>query len=98
MKLRYLVVVASLFVLSGCGVKYCAREQPYQTAQSIPPIVGAGDLKIPTPPTALRIPESKGGQELSYGYAVPDPKKPGKTEIRCLDHPPEMPPSSEATK
>ena len=84
--------------LAGCaGNASCSRVQAYESARSVPPIQGVGDLKIPESATAMKVPVAVGGPDVPFGVKIQDPKKPGKTHYQCLDQPPEMPalPASE---
>ncbi len=93
---RYTIKKAGLLTLalsslvSGCAVNsYCAGPQPYETAASITPIVAPEGMRIPTPTTALKVPEAK-TESVTYGFLAPDPSKPGKKRLLCLDQPPAL--------
>ncbi len=95
---RIVLTLIGATVLAACSnTRYCARPQPYENATSIPPIVAPEGLKIPTPSTALIVPEAQ-GDALTYGYLSPDPAQPGKRRIQCLDQPPPIPPLADAAK
>jgi uncharacterized lipoprotein len=95
---RPLALIAAVAVLSGCSsTSYCAKPQPYENALSIPPIVVPEGMTLPAPSTALKVPETK-AQSLTYGFYAPDPANKNKKRIYCLDQPPPIPPSSDATK
>ena len=75
---------------AGCTTNsYCKSPQPYENAVSIPPIKAPEGLSIQSPSTALKVPEVK-VDSVTFGYYVPDPKKPGETQLRCLDQPPAL--------
>ncbi len=88
---RHLVAVAALAMLAattGCTTNaYCKSPQPYENAVSIPPIKAPEGLSIQSPSTALKVPDVK-VDSVTFGYYTPDPDKPGKTRLHCLDHPP----------
>lgn len=82
---------------TGCTTNaYCKSAQPYENAVSIPPIKAPDGLNIQSPSTALKVPDVK-VDSVTFGYYVPDPDKPGKTQLRCLDHPPVLVLAPEAT-
>lgn len=96
--LRSLLMIGTAIALSACQAnRYCARPQAYESAPSIPPLVGSDTLRIPTTPTALKVPDAK-GDSLTFGYGVPDPAHPGKSRIECLDRPPPIPPLADSAK
>lgn len=91
-----IAILTAVAALTACSSnRYCEGPQPYESARSIPPLVGTENLKIPSSTTALKVPPAK-GESLSFGYVVQDPSKPGKTRIECLDQPPPIPPLAEA--
>lgn len=95
LKSGLLLAVAAL--ASGCAANsYCASPQPYESAQSIPPIVAPDGMRIPTPSTALKVPEAK-TESVTYGFYGPDASKPGKKRLYCLDQPPALKLQADAT-
>lgn len=91
-----LLMLALSSLVSGCAVNsYCANPQPYETAASITPIVAPEGMRIPTPTTALKVPEAK-TESVTYGFLAPDPAKPGKKRLHCLDQPPALSAQAEA--
>jgi len=97
--IQTLSVLLVLSALSACSAnRYCARSQSYDRATSIPPLVGTDTLHVPTTTTALKVPESKVSDPLTFGYVTPDPERPGKTKVECLDRPPPIPPIADASK
>ncbi|GAC1623212.1 MAG: hypothetical protein NVS9B10_08030 [Nevskia sp.] len=95
---RTAVIIACVASLSACAAnRRCARPQAYENAPSIPPLVGTDTLKVPVTSTALKVPEAK-GESLTFGYVTPDPARPGKTKVECLDLPPPIPPLAEGAK
>lgn len=92
------VLLIAAVVLGGCASNsYCARQQPYENARSVPPIQGTEGLKIPESATAMRVPNET-AQNVPYGVKVVDPKRPGKTQYQCLDQPPAMAPVAAGSK
>ncbi len=93
-----LAVLIAALSLPACTVnRYCSKPQPYETAPSIPALVGTDTLRVPTTSTALKVPEAK-GDSLTFGYVTPDPARPGKTKLECLDKPPPIPPVADSGK
>lgn len=81
-------VVAVAAITAGCSTNsYCKSPQPYENAPSIPPIKAPEGLNISTPSTAFKVPDVK-VDSVTFGYYVPDPVKPGESQLRCLDQPP----------
>lgn len=81
-------VLLSILGLGGCAASsYCVESQPYQYAQSVPPITSVGGLQLAESPSALRIPPPP-DVPVSFGevYQVEDDRM-----VRCLDMPPHMP-------
>lgn len=91
-----LLTLAAATLLSGCATTYCSSAQPYETAKSIPPIVAPEGMRIPTPSTALKVPEVK-TESVTYGFYGPDSAKPGKKRMYCLDQPPSLKVTADAT-
>lgn len=84
-KVALLAVAA---ITSGCATNsYCKSPQAYENAPSITPIKAPEGLNISTPSTALKVPDVK-VDSVTFGYYVPDQKKPNQAELRCLDQPP----------
>jgi hypothetical protein len=79
----------ALLVSACANHAYCERKPQYYGAASVPPIQGAGNLKVPESPTAMRVPPQP-PSELAFGTRVPDPKHPGRHSVQCLDQPPPM--------
>lgn len=80
--------LAVAVLTAGCATNsYCKAPQAYENAPSITPIKAPDGLNISTPSTALKVPDVK-VDSVTFGYYVPDPKKPGEGELRCLDQPP----------
>lgn len=90
--------VAALFgistlVLTGCASnRYCLGEQDYQNAENLQPLQPVEGLKLPTSPTALKIPPPA-AKPVAFGVAN------AKGDGVCLDKPPPMaqPPAPVAT-
>ncbi len=98
MLIRSLSLIAVIASIAACSsTRYCAREQSYEKSVSIPPIVAPEGLKLPATSTALKVPEPR-GESLSFAYLTPDPAKPGKNKVQCLDQPPPIPPLSDNVK
>lgn len=73
---------------SGCTTNaYCKAPQAYENAPSITPIKAPEGLTVATPSTALKVPDVK-VDSVTFGYYVPDPANPAKSQLRCLDQPP----------
>jgi len=99
MMIRPFLIAAAVSLLAGCKTtSYCEGVQPYQNAPSIPPVTSVQGLTVPNSRTALHVPENVSGQPVGYSFLAPDPKRKGKTKLRCLDQPPPIPPPSELTK
>lgn len=80
-------LAAALFV-TGCTTNaYCKSPQAYENAPTITPIKAPEGLNISTPSTALKVPDVK-VDSVTFGYYIPDPAEPGKSQLRCLDQPP----------
>ncbi|WP_022975309.1 hypothetical protein [Nevskia ramosa] len=91
-----LLMVALSSLAAGCSTtSYCSGPQPYESAASITPIVAPEGMRIPTPSTALKVPEAK-TESVTYGFYAPDPAKPGKKRMFCLDQPPALTQQAEA--
>lgn len=85
-----LLMLALTSLVSGCSVTaYCSGPQPYETATSITPIVAPEGMHIPTPSTALKVPDVK-TDSVTYGFYAADTAKPGKKRMYCLDQPPAL--------
>ncbi|MCK9192533.1 MAG: hypothetical protein M0P19_01485 [Nevskia sp.] len=96
--IRTVLIVAGIAALAGCSTRgYCTKVQAYDNAPSIPPITAVAGLSLPTPNTALKVPEAR-GEPVTFAFVVPDPKHPGRTKIQCLDEPPPIPAPSDSTK
>ena len=81
-------VLAVAAITTGCATNsYCKAPQAYENAPSIPPIKAPEGLNISTPSTALKVPDVK-VDSVTFGYYVPDQKKPNEAQLRCLDQPP----------
>lgn len=91
-----LLMVALSSLVAGCSTtSYCSGPQPYETATTITPIVAPEGLRIPTPSTALKVPDAK-ADSVTYGFYAADPAKPGKKRMYCLDQPPGLTLQAEA--
>ncbi len=91
-----LLMVALSSLAAGCSAtSYCSGPQPYETAASITPIVAPEGMRIPTPSTALKVPEAK-IESVTYGFYATDPAKPSKKRLFCLDQPPALTLQAEA--
>lgn len=92
-----LLMVALSSLAAGCSTtSYCSGPQPYESAASITPLVAPEGMRIPTPSTALKVPDVK-TESVTYGFYAADPAKPGKKRMFCLDQPPALTPQAEAT-
>lgn len=90
MKLFKSAAVAAVLVLAGCASGgRCVGEFEYQQAQTQPPVQGADGVKAPESVSALRIPPPP-KRNVAYAEHVPNPDKPGKQKVMCLDTPPVM--------
>lgn len=88
--LRVIALAVPLVISAGCTTTaYCKNPQPYENAPSIPVIQAPEGLSISTPSTALKVPDVK-VDSVTYGYYAPDPEKPGKAKLYCLDQPPAL--------
>jgi hypothetical protein len=85
-----LLTLLPLLALCGCATTYCEGEQDYQTAPSVPVVQPAGGLKVQDSSSALRIPPAP-ESAVPYGETYRD--EDGDDAVRCLDQPPEMPPT-----
>jgi len=95
---RRLMLPTILLSILGAGcttTSYCRNPQPYETAPSIPAIKAPDGLNIVSPSTALKVPDVK-AESVTYGFYAPDPNKPGKAKLYCLDQPPELVVAAEA--
>jgi hypothetical protein len=93
---RTVLVIAAL-VLGGCANnRYCARDQPYDNARSIPNIQGVDGLTVPDSPTAMRVPPET-APPTPFGVKVVD-QKTGKSRYQCLDQPPTLKPVASDAK
>ena len=79
----WIVLVAALPVLGGCSwmrsmrTKACHEPQPYQKAQTLPPLKIPAGLDTPDYTNALRLPQ------------LNEPPAPARTGSQpCLDEPP----------
>ena len=89
MKLTFLAPVAAL-ILAGCASGgRCVGDFDYQKAQNLPPLQGAEGVKAPESVSALKIP-AQPKNPVAYAEHVPNPEKPGKQKVQCLDTPPLM--------
>lgn len=76
-------------LLAGCaGNRYCMDEQPYQRAESIPPIEPTDGLRLPESAAALKVPPPP-ENAVAFGTLVSDAS--GRERRECLDQPPPMP-------
>ena len=90
--MKFLIALAAAAVLvSGCSsTARCNGVQDYQKAQTLPAPAPVADMKSPESAASLKIPPAP-ANAVPYGERVPDPTKPGKTHLECLDSPPPMP-------
>ncbi|HVT37090.1 MAG TPA: hypothetical protein VHE37_15985 [Nevskiaceae bacterium] len=85
---------AALLLASGCATNArCKGVQDYQKAETMPAAQPVPDLKVQDNASSLKIPPAP-AKSVAYGEQVPDPAKPGKTRLECLDTPPAMPPET----
>lgn len=92
MRLLKIAGVLALLAITGCAGTggRCVGEFEYQKARTMPPAPGVEGVKQPESASALRIPpEAK--QAVPYAEYIPDPEKPERQIVRCLDTPPVMP-------
>lgn len=83
-------VSISVLALAGCASGgRCVGEFEYQKAETVTPIHSADGVKAPESASALRIPAPP-KQSTQFAEHVPDPDKPGKQKVSCLDTPPVM--------
>lgn len=89
-RLPLVALVALALAMAGCTTTgYCKNPQRYENAPSIPVIKAPEGLSIASPSTALKVPDVK-VDSVTYGYYAPDPEKPGKAKLYCLDQPPAL--------
>lgn len=88
--LKFTALLGAL-ALAGCASGgRCVGEFEYQKAENVAPIRSAEGVKAPESPSALRIP-AQPQQSTAFAEYAPDPEKPGKQKVSCLDTPPLMP-------
>lgn len=89
MKKVVLLLALAGMTLAGCASnQYCLNHQKYESAKSIPPLHGTGNLQIPVSAGALQVP-AVNAKHVPFGQKVQ--KSQGKTTVVCLDQPPAMP-------
>ncbi|MDW8260471.1 MAG: hypothetical protein RML32_13620 [Gammaproteobacteria bacterium] len=85
-----LVTVVALSMATGCTrwlrASPCDERQPYESAESLPPLKVPPGLDAPDTRGALRIPE------------LNEPEPPRPPGGPCLDAPPRYLPSAQSTK
>ncbi len=85
-------LLALAVLVAGCSSnRHCEGEFPYQRAVSTGELQPVDGVTPPTSAAALVIPEVQGDNAQPYASEEPDPEKPGKTRVRCLDVPPSLP-------
>ena len=88
--MKRVVLSAAAALLAGCASGgHCVGEFDYQKAQNLPAAAPADGVKVADTGSTLRIPPEP-SQKTAYAEKYPDPEKPGKEKIRCLDAPPSM--------
>jgi len=93
MKTMKVSMLIPLLLLGGCAASsYCEGEQDYEADSSIPALQPADDLRIKESASALKIPPAP---ENSVPFGEHQKDEDGDAVVRCLDRPPEMPPSAE---
>jgi hypothetical protein len=99
MKRLHLALSLAALLCAACTNKsYCLANQPYDHVASIPPITGGEGLKIPSSPTALRVPVAPpDSQDEPFGNRIQDPKHKDRTHVECLDEPPPLPANAGAS-
>lgn len=92
--MKLIVITAAALLLSACaGNRVCTASADYREAAAIPPIQPAEGLKLPSSPSALKVPElTPAAVEASK---QPLPRRGRGTA--CLDYPPEMAPAEPAS-
>ncbi|HEU0197720.1 MAG TPA: hypothetical protein VFQ88_10980 [Nevskiaceae bacterium] len=83
-----LVPVAGLALAACSSHGYCLKPQAYDSARSIPPLQGAGALKIPQAAGALVVPPMP-ADPVPFGTTRKQAN--GSEQVVCLDQPPPMP-------
>jgi uncharacterized lipoprotein len=92
MKVLLLPSVVAALLIAGCSggmSRHCVGEFEYQRAETLPPPEQVEGLTMPESVAALRIPPPP-EQPVPYAIEYPDPAKPGKTLVNCLDVPPRI--------
>lgn len=85
-------LLALAVLVAGCSSnRHCEGEFPYQRATSTGELRPVNGIQPPTSLAALVIPEVNRADAPAYATEEPDPDKPGRTSVRCLDVPPALP-------
>jgi uncharacterized lipoprotein len=89
--MKILIAAALLLLLGACSsTRHCERAQPYQRAETLPPLEAVDGIEPPRSASALRIPPPP-PTAVPFAVKEPDPERPERLVTRCLDVPPGIP-------
>lgn len=89
--MKIVIAAALLLLLGACSsTRHCERAQPYQRAETLPPLEAVDGIEPPRSASALRIPEPP-PTAVPFAVKEPDPERPDRMVTRCLDVPPGIP-------
>lgn len=85
-------LLALAVLVAGCSSnRHCEGEFPYQRATSTGALQPVDGIAPPSSSAALVVPDVDGANAEPFAATEPDPDRPGKSSVRCLDIPPALP-------
>jgi uncharacterized lipoprotein len=89
--MKILMMALMALLLAACSAtRHCERAQPYQSAETLPPLEPVDGIEPPRSASALRIPPPP-PTAVPFAMKEPDPERPDRMVTRCLDVPPRLP-------